>query len=139
MNYCSQGENIGGKTQPPDDSETYLNIASMTHVFREFKTVVSIDHTLQIPKNNILKCSFMGFTAEEEESGDQNSSEYYVNNLGICDFYVCVHLKMYQPQEQYEILRACHGLVCFPLLFYIGSSKNIHVPYWSNDCLLLDK
>lgn len=36
----------GGKIQPPDDSELYLNIVSMTHVSREFKTVVSIDHTI---------------------------------------------------------------------------------------------
>lgn len=66
-NYSNQGENIAGKNQPPDDSETYLNIASMTHVSREFKTVVSIDRTLKIPNSHILNCSFMGLTPEVEE------------------------------------------------------------------------
>lgn len=79
VNHSTQGENIGGKIQPPDDSEIYLNIVSMTHVSREFKTVVSIDHTIQIPKNHILKCSFMDLTPEEEEEKEekknQNSSQ----------------------------------------------------------------
>jgi hypothetical protein len=34
MNYSNQGENIDGKIQPPDDSETYLNIASMNPCFQ---------------------------------------------------------------------------------------------------------
>ena len=69
MTYSNQGENIGGEIQPLDDSEMYLNIASMRHVFREFKTVVSTNNTLQIKKNHIhiLTCSFMGLTAEQED------------------------------------------------------------------------
>lgn len=67
VNYPNQGENIVGKIQPPDGSKMYLNIASMTHVSREFKTVVSTDRTLQIPKNHVLKCSFTGLTAEKED------------------------------------------------------------------------
>lgn len=67
VNHWTQGENIGGKIQPADDSEIYLNIVSMTHVSREFKTVVSIDHTIQITKNHILKCYFMDLTQVEEE------------------------------------------------------------------------
>lgn len=58
LNHWTQGENIGGKIQPADDSDIYLNIVSMTNVSREFKTVVSIGHPTQIPKNHILKCSF---------------------------------------------------------------------------------
>lgn len=77
MNHATQGENIGGKIQPADGSEIYLNIVAMTHVSKEFKTVVSIDHTIQILKNHILKCSFMDLTKEEEERErrNQNSSE----------------------------------------------------------------
>lgn len=71
VNHSTQGENIGGKIQPPDDSEIYLNIVSMTHVSREFKTVVSIDHTIQIPKNHILKCSFMDLTPEEGKEEEE--------------------------------------------------------------------
>ena len=67
VNHSTQGENIGGKIQPPDDSKICLNIVSMTHVSREFKTVVSIDHTIQIPKNHIFKCSFMDLTQDKEE------------------------------------------------------------------------
>lgn len=53
MTYSNQGENIGGEIQPPDDSEMYLNIASMRHVSGEFNTVVFTDNTLQIQKNHI--------------------------------------------------------------------------------------
>jgi hypothetical protein len=53
----------------------YLNIVSMTYVSREFKAVVSIDRTIQIPKNHIFKCSFMDLRPEEEERRDQNRSE----------------------------------------------------------------
>lgn len=67
VNHSTQGENIGGKIQPLDDSEVYLNIVPMTHVSRELETVVSIDHTVRIPKNHILKRSFMDLTPEEEE------------------------------------------------------------------------
>lgn len=66
----NHGENIGGEIQPPDDSEIYLNVASMRHVFWEFKTVVSTDNTLQIQKKNqihILTYSFMGLAAEQED------------------------------------------------------------------------
>lgn len=71
VNHSTQGENIGGKIQPADDSEIYLNIVSMTHVSREFKTVVSIDHTTQIPKIHILKCSFMDLTQVKEEREEE--------------------------------------------------------------------
>lgn len=76
VNHSTQGKNIGGKIEPPDVSKIYLNLVCMTHVSKEFKTVVSIDGTIQIPKNHILKCSFMDLTQEEErgERRNQNSS-----------------------------------------------------------------
>lgn len=61
MTYSNQGENIGGEIQPPDDSEMYLNIASMRHVSGEFNTVVSTDNTLQIQKKSHTHTHTYGF------------------------------------------------------------------------------